>query len=435
MSTPRSLTLPAGVVPTTITTGRGSFAALGAGPVDPASPVVLLVPGWTGSKEDFADLLPVVAAAGRRVVAIDQRGQLDTPGPEDEAAYTLPELADDVLAVAAALSSRPVDLVGHSFGGLVAARAAIADPWAVNSLVLLCAGTGAVPPDQHAALEAVVRSLDQDGPARTWARMRAHEAALGTQMPPEHIEAWLRRRFLAGSVAALQATARHLIDAPDHRRSLRRVPVPALVLTGSLDDRWPVDDQQAIAREIGAESVLLTGVGHSPAVEDPARTASALGDFWSRWAPSREPLDVVLTGGHADVPRARRLVRDQFAATLTPDRLADVELLTSELVTNAVIHARPPVVLRAAVRDGHVVVTVSDSGGGHDLSREDHGRGLALVLALARRCGAWQSAAGTTVWFWLPLDPPSGGPACSAPVSGSTSAPGVAVGPTEPPAG
>lgn len=416
-------------------TDRGSFAALVAGPQDATAPLALLVPGWTGSKEDFADLMPRLAGTTRRVVAVDQRGQYQTSGADDGSGYGLDALAADVLAIAAALSDRPVDLLGHSFGGLVAGRAAITDPFAVSSLVLLCSGTGALPDDRQALARDVADSLASHGPAATWQAMRAHDDQQGAPRPSIGIETWLRRRFLASDPTGLAVTAGHLLSAPDHRRDLRDVPVPMLVLTGSLDDGWPLAEQRQIAEDTGAEHVVLDGLGHSPAVEDPARTAQALAVFWSRWAPDTAGVTVTLDGRPDDVPRARHLVRDVLRDELTDDLLADAELLTSELVTNAVIHAQPPLALGCTVRGGHLVIVVSDSGLGQALARDNHGRGLSVVTALAHRCGAWTSSTGTHVWCWLALGQARGSRACSAPLSGSRAAHGAAAGPASLPSG
>ncbi|HEX4287641.1 MAG TPA: alpha/beta fold hydrolase, partial [Trebonia sp.] len=104
MSTPTSLELPEGTRRATIETARGSFAALDALPA--AGPcelgTALLVPGYTGSKEDFIAILGQLAAAGRRVIAIDLRGQYQTAGPDDPAGYEVAELGADVTAVAEA---------------------------------------------------------------------------------------------------------------------------------------------------------------------------------------------------------------------------------------------------------------------------------------------------------------------------------------------
>src|SRR5437763_10434838 len=66
--------------------GAGPLIALDTGPADGMT--VLMVAGFTGSKEDFAPLLRPLRTAGHRVVALDQRGQYQSPGPDDSAAYT-----------------------------------------------------------------------------------------------------------------------------------------------------------------------------------------------------------------------------------------------------------------------------------------------------------------------------------------------------------
>ena len=107
MSTPKALQLPSGVRRLTIETSRGKFAALEALPlsgIHERQPA-LLVPGYTGSKEDFLLILQALAAAGRQVVAIDMRGQFETPGADDAAAYQLGALAADVALVADWLSA------------------------------------------------------------------------------------------------------------------------------------------------------------------------------------------------------------------------------------------------------------------------------------------------------------------------------------------
>lgn len=402
VSTPTTLTLARGVVRGTLDTPRGQFATLTAGPADSALPVVLLVPGWTGSKEDFATLLPHIAASGRRVVAIDQRGQFETPGTDDPDAYTLPSLAADVLAVAAAVSPRPVDLLGHSFGGLVVTHAVLAAPLRLNSAVLLCSGPGALPADRHPEIARLSQSLRALGQEATWNAMREHERAAGLPSPPPDIEAWTRQRFLRNHPVALAAKTDHLRMAPDCSAELRDRPTPLLVLTTERDDAWPVDVQVEMGTAAEAEVVVLEGLGHSPAVEDPARTARHLLDFVDRWRPV-DRLELTSSGSSADVTQVRHALRARLEPVLTPERLDEAELIVSEVVTNAVLHAQAPIRLHARVLADRLVVVVSDSGSGLPLqSRANHGRGLTIVATLAERCGAWVDETGGTVWFWLP---------------------------------
>src|SRR4249919_2471464 len=121
---------PTTAVRTTRASPAGPLAALDTHPDDDGSSTagtVLLLPGYTGSKEDFAPILDPLAANGFRAVAIDLPGQYESPGPDDEAAYA-PMALGAVCAVVArdlAAGGRLV-LLGHSFGGLVARGAALA---------------------------------------------------------------------------------------------------------------------------------------------------------------------------------------------------------------------------------------------------------------------------------------------------------------------
>lgn len=101
---------------------------------------------------------------------------------------------------------------------------------------------------------------------------------------------------------------------------------------------------------------------------------------------------------------ARRFVRDQVP-DLPSDTCDALLLMTSELVTNAVVHARTPVDVGVAVTDEDVVVTVHDLDLGRREQRpheRDGGRGLAIVQALARQAGQLAHVeGGKTAWFRL----------------------------------
>ena len=178
MSTPKALQLPPGVRQRTIETSRGTFAAYEAVPVtgvcerQPA----LLVPGYTGSKEDFLLILQALAAAGRQVIAIDMRGQFETPGGDDADAYQLPALAADVALIADWLGSghaspepsaprgRGIHLLGHSLGGLVAREILLARAARVSSLTMMSSGPGALSGPRAAILQDLLTELDGTGP-------------------------------------------------------------------------------------------------------------------------------------------------------------------------------------------------------------------------------------------------------------------------------
>ncbi|MFD8978840.1 ATP-binding protein [Streptomyces sp. NPDC059564] len=119
--------------------------------------------------------------------------------------------------------------------------------------------------------------------------------------------------------------------------------------------------------------------------------------------------------------RARALLRAQLAEWTVDAEPADrAELLLSELVTNAVRHARAPqgrdIGIRIARYDGVLRVEVADAGPAVKLTPQvvaewdERGRGLAIVAALAERWGCCPRlhGIGKTVWAeigWTPEAP------------------------------
>jgi pimeloyl-ACP methyl ester carboxylesterase len=273
--------LPDGVRPLSLTTSRGAFAALTAG----GGPPAVFVPGWTGSKEDYSAILAPIAEAGYRGIAIDQRGQFETAGSDDRAAYTLEALGEDLLAVIAASGGR-AHVVGHSFGGLVTRAAAIAEPRAVVSVTLLCSGPAALPPQVHPLLHTLADAVEDAGLASAWKAKRAHDLANGTPEVPPDIEAFLEQRFVANHPVSLAAITRLLTTATDQVAELQAAGVPVQVAFGADDDGWPLDAQRGMAARLGASVHEIAGAGHSPAVDQPDKTAKVLAEFWPPLPPT-----------------------------------------------------------------------------------------------------------------------------------------------------
>jgi len=235
----------------------------------------VFVPGYTGSKEDFAQLAALVTGAGYGFVAIDQRGQYESVGPDDESAYTVASLSAELLAFLAALGAGPVHLVGHSFGGLVARAAVIASPGVAASLTLLGSGPAGLSGPRVDRMTALEPLLDVHG---IEAVCDAVLAAAPVSDP--EVAAFLRRRFVASSVTALRAMGRAVRDEPDRVGELRATGVPVYVACGEGDDAWPPAVQREMAARLGAPFDVIPGALHSPAAEAPEETARVLASFW-----------------------------------------------------------------------------------------------------------------------------------------------------------
>ncbi len=122
---------------------------------------------------------------------------------------------------------------------------------------------------------------------------------------------------------------------------------------------------------------------------------------------------------------ARRFVRDTLQAWVVAGAadghglVDDAVLLTSELVTNAVVHAGTPVQVTCRLAEGAVEIVVSDGHPGrlvpeapdHEAvpSERTGGRGLMLPAALASAWGVAYGRASKAVWFRLALDGVGGG--------------------------
>ena len=120
---------------------------------------------------------------------------------------------------------------------------------------------------------------------------------------------------------------------------------------------------------------------------------------------------VRLASGPAAVPAARRQVQAALRAWETGADPADVALLTSELVTNAVIHAAGLVItLVVSCSRDQVRVDVHDTSCAlpemADVPADaESGRGLHLVASLAHEWGYYRTTAGKAVYFTLAFGP------------------------------
>jgi pimeloyl-ACP methyl ester carboxylesterase len=282
VSTPRTLTLPHRVHPEILETDRGSFATLTAVPeIGTPLGTVLLVPGWTGSKEDFTPLVDHLCRYGWRIVAVDQRGQYETAGPADKSAYSLAELGADVVAMSKALGGYS-QLVGHSFGGLVAREAVLIDPSVFSTITLLCSGPAAFTDEGTLqSLQMLAFGLENLPIEQVWDLKHQHDReAPGYVAPPEDVAEFLRKRFTSNVPVSLAEITRRLTDAEDKTDRLAKSGVRTQVLHGEADDGWPIPVQQAMAAALGVEAEVVPDAGHSPAIDQPAATARKLVDFF-----------------------------------------------------------------------------------------------------------------------------------------------------------
>lgn len=134
------------------------------------APLVVLHGGPGASHDYFLPwLLPL--ARHHRLIFLDERGSGRSERLEDPAGYTVEAMVEDVEAVRRALGLGRIDLLGHSFGGVLAQAYAFAHPEALSHLVL--ASTF----HSTRAMNEVFRKMKAKMPAELRARIDRLEAA------------------------------------------------------------------------------------------------------------------------------------------------------------------------------------------------------------------------------------------------------------------
>lgn len=256
---------------------------------------MLLLHGYGNDARVWDDFAPVVAPA-YRTVAMDLRGHGDSDW-DPEHRYGYDAHVRDVEAVAAALGAERLVLVGHSFGGRVAALFAGAHPERTAGLVLVDSGPEVDPRGATRIRQDAAQKLHV-----SWASAADYEAALRRAYPAARPEAiarlartGLRRReggrlerktdpdFRAGRIA-LSEEERAESERETTRalwQALRAVPCPALVVRGAASDILSPDCAERMVEDALPDGRLavVPRAGHSVMLDNPEGFAEAVADF------------------------------------------------------------------------------------------------------------------------------------------------------------
>lgn len=247
---------------------------------DPAAPTLVMLHGYTGSKENWYPLARSLGGRYRLLIP-------DLPGwGESErkpgAAYGFPEQAGHVAAFIRALSpERPVVLLGHSMGGGIAALVAARHPAAVSQVGLLnaagvrfndnrfglavLAGHNPFAVDDAASLRRYVDTVFFDERAKPWIPWPASAAMIARRRADAAFEQAVLDRIGRGADSLLPGEAAAGIRQPVLLLWCRQ---DAVIDASALD--------LYAARIPQARKVLLDGCGHMSLMEQPREVADAV---------------------------------------------------------------------------------------------------------------------------------------------------------------
>jgi len=276
------------------------FVAQTPGPAEHTLLVIHGGPDWdhTYLREPLAQL-----AGRRRVILADLRGcGRSTRGLADDA-YTPAAATGDLTVLLDALNTGdtgdtcdtgPVDVLGFSYGGLIAQRLALAAPERVRRLVIASSSILPVPPGAFdgwhertgrlAAEAAVWSDPSLSGPELT--RAAAFAAAEANVWRPEALPDYLDRlaavRFTAEWMRPWRAGTLPPARHEDAARQLAALGLPLLLLHGRQDMIFPALLAEEAERLIpSARAAVLDEAGHMAHIDQPTAWLDALTDFLS----------------------------------------------------------------------------------------------------------------------------------------------------------
>jgi pimeloyl-ACP methyl ester carboxylesterase len=245
------------------------------------------VHGFTGAKEDFTDHVPALAR-DHTVVIFDHRGHGGSDKPDDRAAYSLGRLTEDVVQVADAVGLDSFRLLGHSMGGMVSRKVALAHPDRVDALIMMDTSAGPIPGFDVSLIEsaadlafaqgkvALKELLDMapvlDTPAyrRVLAERPGYQEFVDKKWADISVVMW---------GALVLALAHQTDDLPAMAARLR---CPLLILVGEQDTSLVTASNMMKEAIPAAELVIIPDAGHSPQFENPDAWIEALTKFLAR---------------------------------------------------------------------------------------------------------------------------------------------------------
>ena len=269
--------------PIVATTSLGQVAWIESGPPEGAEATtpLVLIHGFTGHRDDFIGVLPELAeiAGGRRVIAPDLRGHGNSEGILGTSGWSFEQLVMDLLAFLDHLGLERVDFLGHSMGGFVVLRFALAHPERVRSLTFMCTG-----PETPAELpKAAFLKAAEIADARGIDGLQQIFEKVGRGDLSETIADWgerywthHRRRFGAMTPASYRGLGTAFFEAESLVARLPEIERPTLILVGEFDEDW-LPGADLFERAVpGAERRTLEDAEHHPHIENTAAFLSAI---------------------------------------------------------------------------------------------------------------------------------------------------------------
>ena len=239
--------------------------------------LILAIPGMGDLRSEYRLLRPALQLAGYRVVTMDVRGFGDSSAQWND--YSAHAVGRDALALIDHLNAGPAVILGNSFAAGSALWAAHDGPARVSGVVLF----GPIVRDQKSSwLAKLALNIGFAGPWGVWLWTGYWDSLFPSSKPADQVEvraALTRNLREPGRMAALHSMIG--LSKADTAALVPQSRVPALVVMGTRDPDFEDAAAEAhwLARQLGADILVVDGAGHYPQTEMPDRVITKLLSF------------------------------------------------------------------------------------------------------------------------------------------------------------
>ena len=241
--------------------------------VEGEGPALVMLHGFFMSTDLFENQARRFAGT-HTVIRVDSRGHGQTPhGPTP---YTFWDQVEDVIAVLDTEEIEKAVIAGHSQGGFIALRMALAHPERVAGLVLIASEAGPSPAEEQEGYRQLFATWDSAGPSPELTGPLAQQIIGDPEQASKWAASWQTRTGIPVGPAG-----DCLIGREDITGRLGEIQCPALAIRGSADQAIDAARAQSLIDGLPGlvAAVTIPGAAHTPHVTHPKVANIAIEQF------------------------------------------------------------------------------------------------------------------------------------------------------------
>lgn len=250
----------------------------------PTAVPLLLLHGFTGSSENWGDLIPLFRKRFS-VITVDILGHGRSASPPDPNRYTMPRVAADVIALLDDWHLEQTALLGYSMGGRLALYLACHFPERFSHLILESSSPGLASEAERAERrqkdEALADWIEANGLEAFVNRWEALPLWASQQQLSQEARQQLHQQRLQNNPIGLANSLRGMGTGtqPSLWAQLPTLTLPTLLIVGALDSKFVAINQQMVELLRNGRLHIIPQAGHTTHLEQPELFETAVRSF------------------------------------------------------------------------------------------------------------------------------------------------------------